>query len=126
MPIKKSFSPEAKAEALEMLANGSTLKQTSEHIGCSVATLQTWKKSTKTGKKAKAAKKTAKKSEKVAEHVEPQPAECDAASFESFIREYWCQENRGKELLKSKPLEGFDLFFRINEALQYAYDHLNR
>ena len=124
---RKSFSPEIKETAMAMLNNGSTLKQTAEHIGCSVAALQQWK--AKTAKKA--GRKPGRKSKKVKKAQTQQRITAvvsakSEALCEHFIREYWCQENRGADMLASPPLSGFNIFFRVNEALKYAYEYFNK
>jgi transposase-like protein len=55
---RKSFSPEIRAKAVQLLNDGWTLKDTANEIGCSVPALQLWKKAAGGGK---ATKKTAKK-----------------------------------------------------------------
>lgn len=122
-PAKKSFSPEAKESALAMLASGSTLKQTAAHIGCSVASLQQWKANAK-----KAKRKPGKKAKQGTDHSAVSAPTVHAstihASYDNFIREYWCGD--GSDVLTSSPLSGFDLFFRINDALEYAYKYFNK
>ena len=54
---KKSFSAEVKAEAVQLLAEGATVSQVAGLMGCSINSIQNWKKaagvSPKRGKKKK-------------------------------------------------------------------------
>jgi len=117
---RNSFSPEDKSSALKMLAEGSTLKQTAEHFGCSVAALQQWKakfKPSKAGKKA--AKKTTRKPRLM-------PNAIHQEGWKRFIREYFEHDNKVAEILASPPVEGFDLLSKVNDALSFAYDYFKK
>jgi transposase-like protein len=112
----KNFTAAQKEAALEMLAEGSTLKQTAENFGCSVASLQAWKK--QYSSKPKAAVKHA-------EHTEPiSPVEKPKAQvpFDKFVRKFW--EKRAVELVMMDSAKRDEILDIVNEALRYSYEAL--
>jgi transposase len=121
----KSFSVEEKAEALRLLKDGHTLKEVAQQIGCSVASLQSWKKTA--GGKKQGKKKKAKSSKKVA--ATETTAECDCEScccisFEEFARGYWAEAPNAEKVLSLPPDMMPEAVQYINNVLKYAYDNL--
>jgi uncharacterized protein YjcR len=118
--VKKTFTEAQRETALEMLAEGSTLQQTADNFGCSVASLQSWKK--QYGGKAKTTVK-----QSVAEHPEPTaPVEKPKAQvpFDKFVRKFW--EKRAVDMLLMDSAKRDEILSIVNEALQYAHDTLQK
>jgi len=122
MPIK-SFSPEARAEALQLLKDGIPQKEVADQIGCSIASLQSWKQQAK-GKKS--GKKKAKSSKNVAADADAgcNCENCNCVSFEDFVRAYWSQCPKAGEVLKLPPDMMPEAVKYVNNVLKYAHDHL--
>ena len=96
----KSFSQEEKAKALQLLKDGHTQKEVSEQMGCSIASLQLWKRATG-GKKKSKKKKTAKLAKKTAKVAEECNCECCCCvSFEEFAHGYWSKAPHAGEVLQ--------------------------
>jgi len=124
MPIK-SFSPEARAEALQLLKDSISQKEVAEQVGCSIASLQSWKK--QTGGKKRGKKKKAKSSKKVAavEAAAGCTCECcNCVSFDEFARGYWAEAPHAGEVLTLPPDMMPEAVKYINDVLKYAYDNL--
>jgi transposase len=120
----KSFSPETRAEALRLLKEGLPQKEIAERIGCSIPSLQSWKKQAG-GKK----KKKAKLSKKNAAAVKTTDAECtceccNCVPFEDFVRDYWTKNPNAGEVLKLPPDMMPEAVKYVNDVLKYAYDNL--
>jgi len=121
----KSFSVEEKAEALRLLKDGHTLKEVAQQVGCSVASLQSWKKAT--GGKQKSKKKKAKSSKKVAAVEATTECDCESCccvSFEEFARGYWAEAPHAEKVLSLPPDIMPEAVQYINNVLKYAYDNL--
>jgi transposase-like protein len=121
----KSFSAEEKAEALQLLKDGHTLKEVALQTGYSVASLQSWKKQAggkKSGKKEKA--KSKKKLATVEATAECNCENCRCVSFEEFARGYWAEAPKASEVLKLPPDMMPEAVKYINNVLKYAYDSL--
>ena len=124
MPIK-SFSPEERAEALQLLKDGIPQKEIAEQIGCSIASLQSWKKQAggkKNGKKRKA--KSNKKSAAVEATAECTCECCNCIPFDEFVRDYWSQCPKAGEVLKLPPDMMPEAVRYVNNVLKYAYENL--
>jgi len=146
---KKSFTPEEKTEAVRLITQGNyTLKQAAAEMGCSVASLQNWKKAAdmettaeptvkstkKRGKKKtkKALKKATKKSAKKVAKAPWQtkgvtgtaPVGQPPISFDEFAQGYWrLPEASGILSLPSDIIP--EAVQYVNNVLWYAYDRLN-
>ncbi|MCL2709465.1 MAG: helix-turn-helix domain-containing protein [Planctomycetaceae bacterium] len=125
MPVK-SFSPEARAEALQLLKDGHPQKEVAEQVGCSIASLQSWKQQAKGKKNGK--KKKAKSGKKVAAAVGADTGctcECCACvSFDDFVRDYWAKCPKAGEVLTLPPDMMPEAVKYVNNVLKYAYNHL--
>jgi len=124
MPVK-SFSPEERAEALQLLKEGHPQKEIAEQIGCSIASLQSWKKqakSKKNGKKKKA--KSSKKSAAAEATAECTCECCDCIPFDEFVRDYWAKCPKAGDVLKLPPDMVPEAVRYVNNVLKYAYDNL--
>jgi len=124
MPIK-SFSPEARAEALQLLKAGSSQQEVADQIGCSIASLQSWKRQArgkKNGKKKKA--KSSKKSAAVETETECTCECCNCIPFEDFAHGYWAKAPHAGEVLKLPPDMMPEAVKYVNNVLKYAYDNL--
>jgi len=121
----KSFSPEARAEALQLLKDGHSQKEVADQIGCSIASLQSWKQ--QAGGKKNGKKKKAKSTQKVAtvEVAEECTCECcSCVSFEDFVQDYWTKCPKASEVLKLPPNLMPEAVKYVNNVLKYAYDNL--
>jgi transposase len=119
----KSFTAEERADALQLLKGGHTLKEVAQQTGCSVASLQSWKKVAgvkKNGKKKKAQSK--KKSPAVEASAEYKC--CNCVPFEDFVHDYWTKHSKAGEVLKLPPDMMPEAVRYVNNVLKYAYDHL--
>jgi len=125
MPVK-SFSPETRAEALQLLKEGIPQKEIAEQIGCSIASLQSWKQQARGKKNGK--KKKTKSSKKVAAAVEADTECtcecCNSVPFDDFVRDYWTQCPNAGEVLTLPPDMMPEAVKYINNVLKYAYDNL--
>jgi hypothetical protein len=124
MPVK-TFSSEARAEALQLLKDGIPQKEVADQIGCSIASLQSWKqqaKGKKSGKKKKAP--SSKKAVAVEADAECTSECCNCVPFEDFVRDYWSQCPKAGEVLKLPPDMMPDAVKYVNNVLKYAYDNL--
>ena len=125
----KSFSQEEKEKALQLLKDGYTQKEVADQMGCSVASLQLWKKAT--GGKKKGKKKKATKSAKKATAASASECQCGCdceccccVPFEEFVHGYWTKYPKAGEVLKLPPDMMPEAVKYINNVLKYAHDHL--
>jgi len=122
MPVK-SFSPEERAKALQLLKAGHPQKEIADQIGCSVASLQSWKKATKGKRSGK--KKKSKSSKKIAAaDAECTCERCNGVPFEDFVQTYWTKSPNANEVLKLPPDMMPEAVKYVNNVLKYAYDQL--
>ena len=108
------------------MKDGHTRQEVADQMGCSVASLQLWKKSVG-GKKKGKKKKTAKSTKKAAavEVAEECTCECCCCvSFEEFAHGYWSKAPHAGEVLKLPPDMMPEAVKYINNVLKYAHDHL--
>jgi transposase-like protein len=145
---KKSFSPEVRAEALQLINEGKlTQKEVALQIGCSVAALQKWRSMSKTRKKKLAAAKrstepveaTAQKVKKtrktrktrrrrrsvVLPPVAAPLAENPQVVVDAFIQNYWAECADAKQILCLPPDATLKTIQCVNNALRYAYRELH-
>jgi transposase-like protein len=118
--IKKIFTEAQREAALEMIAEGSTFKQTADHFGCSVASLQAWKK--QYGSKPKTAGKRAVETHNPPEPTAPLEKPKAQVPFDKFVRKFW--EKRAVDVLLMDSAKRDEILDIVHEALQYSYDAL--
>jgi len=121
----KSFTAEEKAEALQLLKDGHTLKGVAQQIGCSVASLQSWKKTT--GGKKNGKKKKAKSTKEVAAIEVAEECNCECCScvpFGEFVRGYWSETPHAAKVLSLPPDMMPEAVKYINNVLKYAHENL--
>jgi len=125
----KSFTADEKAEALQLLKDGHSRKEVADQMGCSIASLQLWKRSAG-GKKKGKKKKTAKSTKKGAV-ASASACQCGCGceccccvSFEEFAHGYWSKAPHAGEVLKLPPDMMPEAVKYINNVLKYAHDHL--
>jgi len=121
----KSFSTEARAEALQLLKDGLPQKDVAEQIGCSIASLQSWKQQArgkKNGKKKKT--KSTKKVAAVEADAERNCGCCNCVPFEDFVHDYWTKCPKAGEVLKLPPDMMPEAIKYVNNVLKYAYGNL--
>jgi len=116
---KNGFSSEIKAAALQMLQSGATLKETATSYGCSVASLQGWRKASKKG-----SKKRTKKVKRVAKAT-VERTELHWDKFDEFAQGYWRESADTAMIFQLPP----DLMPKaveyVNSVLAYAYTKLD-
>jgi hypothetical protein len=121
----KSFSAEEKADALQLLKDGHTLKEVAQQTGCSVASLQSWKKAAGIKKNVKKKKaKSKKKGAAVEAGAECSCEHCNCVRFEDFVHDYWTKHSKAGEVLKLPPDMMPEAVRYVNNVLKYAYDNL--
>jgi len=125
MPVK-TFSAEERANALQLLKDGTPQKEVADQIGCSVASLQSWKQQAKGKKNGK--KKRAKSSKKVAVKADAEcTCECcNCIPFEDFVQGYWTKNPKANEVMKLPPDMMPEAVKYVNNVLKYAYENLGR
>ena len=122
---KKGFSAKDREKALKMMANGVPQSEVAEQIGCSVFSLQAWKKKAKNGATTK-------------EKCEETPQCClDKGCSEKaappkngaddFIRKFWNKNYRAVDmLLTPKEFSPEETVKLVNEALTYAHEYFQK
>ena len=121
---KKGFSAKDREKALKLMANGMPQSEVAEQIGCSVFSLQAWKKKAKNGTQTKDESEETPQcclergcSEKTAT---PSPKN---GSADDFIRKFWNKNYRAVDmLLNPKDVSPEEAVKLVNEALTYAYE----
>ena len=144
-PVRKSFSPETKVEALRLIReDGYTQNQAAEYAGCSVNAIQNWKVAAKAGKIKVAAQETkngantaehsvksvkkAKRQQKGSMATTTRTAATGKPQITSddFVRDYWNKGTRAVDALLLPPEIGQKVIQYVNEALRYAYDQFRK
>jgi len=128
---RKSFSPEEKARALQLMKEGSTMNQTAAMIGCSVAALQLWKQSAKKGVKKttptetaipkKRVKKSTRKGVKKSTRKAPKPK--SLLTHGDLVQKYW-EAHAVNGVLP--PGTTPQTLKTVSDALTFAHDALSR
>jgi transposase-like protein len=141
---RNGFSPEVKAEALQMIRDGYTQQQAADHVGCSTFSIQQWKKAeAKSGKSkvtvnetvngadtAEPAVKSVKKSKKrrrrkgTTKATIAAPVGKPTITFDEFVQDYW-KEYKGASDALRLPADMMPKAVQyVNDVLRYAYDRL--
>jgi len=122
---RKTYSPAEVEKALQLIKEGSTMPQVSAVIGCSVASLQQWKKGNYPGAgKKNGTMKSAPAAGPVAvAAVDPVES---LKKMDEFIRSYWLRNNRAKAVLAMPHPMNVEVMFHINDALGFAWDQLKK
>ena len=140
--VKKSFTPEAKAEALRLISEGHTRKEVAAQIGCSTAAIQLWKVEAKSGKIKAAAKsaesvkpaaKSVKKAKKTKRRrkgvrkttVATTPAAKPLITFDEFVQGYWSGCKGAMDIMRLPPDVTPKAIQYIHEVLRYAYNRFS-
>jgi transposase-like protein len=141
--IKKSFTPEAKAETLRLIRDeGWTAKQAAELTGCSISAITLWKTEAKAGKFKVAAKattngtgtaepavKSVKKGKKGKRRrksttkgtVATAPIAKPSITFDEFVQGYWKKCDGASDVLRLPPDIMPKAVQYVNNVLRYAY-----
>jgi transposase-like protein len=120
--VRKSFSPEIKAEALRLIREeGYTAKQAAEYAGCSTFSIQQWK-ATEPGAKSAKKSKRRKRKNVVKMTVGITPTEKPPITFDEFVQEYWNECEGASDVLRLPPDIMPKAVQYVNNVLQYAYD----
>jgi len=125
---RKSYSPEAKAEALRLiLEEGYTVKQVADRMGCSINSIQNWKAAepaVKSAKKGKKAKKKRRQKSVTATIAGAAPARKPLVSFDEFVQGYWSECAGAMDIMRLSPDITPQAVEHINNVLRYAYNRL--
>ena len=124
---KKGFSVKDKEKALKLMANGVSQSQVAEQIGCSVSSLQAWKKEAKDNGQAAGqdeCEETPQCSLDNGRTDVPQPKK---GSADDFVRKFWNKNFRAVDmLLNPKDVSQEEAIKLVNEALLYAYEQFQK
>ena len=139
---KKTFSPEEKAEAVRLLTDENyTLKRAASAVGCSVASLQNWKKAIEGGttteptapsvkrvKKTRKTKKSKRRQRKgmTVSAVGTAPTGKSAITFDEFAQGYWSECAGAADILSLPPGITPQAIQYVNNVLRYAYDRFHK
>jgi transposase-like protein len=116
---KKGYPLKVKKEAMRLIFEEKfTMKEVAERIGCSVNTIQSWKKKHKKPRKS-ASQENAPLPVSRSKTVAHLP-------YEDFVRNYWNDGTKAVDVLLLPPEIGPEVIRYVNEALQYAYDRLSK
>jgi len=121
---KKNFSAKSRNEAMRLLFEEKlTLKAVAAKIGCSVASLQTWKKhhipaETEVSVPKKAVLPKVAQSQPKKAVVTPQ------ITFDDFVRSYWKEGTKAVDVLLLPPEISQMVSRYVNEALRYGWEKL--
>ena len=122
---RKRYPVKVRKEAVRLLVEEKlSMKQAAERVGCSVNSIQAWKKKyQKSGRSASPASKRA--AESVAIRRQPKEKE-PQVTYEEFVRNYWNGGTKAVDVLLLPPEIGPEVIRYVNEALRYAYDQFQR
>jgi len=127
---KQGFPAEAREQAMILLFEEQlTMKDVAAQIGCSINTIQSWKKNykqaeTKAEPEVPASKKIVKKAVKP-KTTKPQPTKAVASpqiAFDDFVRNYWNEGSKAVDVLLLPPEISQMVSRYVNEALRYGYE----
>jgi len=141
-----TFTASQKAEAIMLLNKGLTGSEVCEKIGCSIASLQNWKKEYADGKfslddmsedenkptrgRPKKAKAETWEDDDEEQTSSPQPASYSppkstkpAISCEEFVKKYWQHKTVGSVMTMPGTID--EVVNLVNNALTFAYDQLS-
>jgi len=125
---RKSYSPEAKAEALRLIfEDGYTVKQVAEQMGCSVNSIQNWKTAApavKSAKKGRKGKKKRRRKSVTMTVAGATPAKKPLVSFDEFVQGYWSECAGAMDIMRLPPDITPQAVEHINNVLRYAYNRL--
>ena len=127
---KKGFSVKDKEKALKLMANGVSQSQVAEQIGCSVSSLQAWKKEAKDNGQAADQDKCEETPQccldnGCSDSAPPQLPK--KGSADDFVRKFWNKNFRAVDmLLNPKDVSQEEAIKLVNEALLYAYEQFQK
>jgi transposase-like protein len=126
---RKTFSEKVKEKAVQLMLDGElSQKQIAQKFGCSVPSLQQWRKALQN---IEAEQEEWSEEEYVEESDEvetvqksiPSPAPKKGTADE-LVRQFWNKSFRAVDmLLTPKDVSSDEVVKLVNEALNYAYDH---
>ena len=120
---KKGFSVKDKEKALKLMANGVSQSQVAEQIGCSVSSLQAWKKEAKDNGQAADKDKCEETPQCCLDKGCSEKATTPKNGADDFIRKFWNKNYRAVDmLLNPKDVSPEEAVKLVNEALTYAYE----
>jgi len=145
MATRKTFSPEDKVEAIRLInEEGYTQQQAADHIGCSVFSVQQWRRKSakKSRKKAKKdiagidlaepmakVKRRRRRSQKAKRRQQRGVALAPAAvkpqfAFDELVQKYWSKSADTVAVASLPPDIAPKVMQYVNNALRYAHEKL--
>ena len=116
---KKGFSAKVREEAMRLIFEEKlSMKDAAAKIGCSVNSVQAWKKQYNP---EPSVRKTA-----VQPRISQPQSKSPQIAFDDFVRNYWNGGTRAVDVLLLPPEIGPKVVQYVNEALRYAYDQFHR
>ena len=123
---KRGFSVKDREKALKLMANGVPQSEVAEQIGCSVFSLQAWKKKAKNGAQDKCEETPQCCLDNGCSDSAP-PQLPKKGSADDFVRKFWNKNFRAVDmLLNPKDVSQEEAIKLVNEALLYAYEQFQK
>jgi transposase-like protein len=122
---RPTFTPEQKNDAVAYHKSGHTLNETAEYFGCSVASIQEWKKQYS----GKSKQKAAAPADEWEEQAEPASTPVKShgkpdSSFEKFAHKFW--EKRAADVVLMDSSKREELVNMTNDALRFSYEQTQK
>jgi len=123
---KKGYPVKTRNEAMRLIFEEKlSMKEVAAQIGCSVNSLQTWKKHYKPEKSESPVRKTTVQP-KASQSQPKNSVTTSQIAFDDFVRNYWNEGTKAVDVLLLPQEISSDIVRYVNEALQYAYDQFRR
>ena len=126
--VRITYTPAQKAEAIRLLNKGRKAEEVIEKIGCSLASLQNWKKEYKEGKIRLSDQSKGNSDNKGGDDA----SSCSAPPFQKpvckislddFVKKYW--RSKSVDTVMNMPESIDEVVALVNSALKYAYTELD-
>jgi len=101
------------------------MKEVAAQIGCSVNSIQAWKKQYKAKESGASTPKKVVR-QKVPQVKVPPPKATAPITYEDFMREFWSSGTKAVDALLLPPEIGPEVVRYVNEALRFAYDRFSK
>jgi len=118
---KATFSPAQKAKAIRLLQEGWKAQDVVDKIGCSLASLQNWRKEFKEGKISLGSQHNNEEEAKQPTRS-TQPVGSKETS-EEFVKRYW--KHKSVDTVMTMPETIDEVVKLVNDALEYVYADIN-
>jgi len=101
------------------------MKEVAAQIGCSVNSIQSWKKQYKVNESGASTPKKVVRPKVPQVKVSP-PKATTPITYEEFVRDYWSNGTKAVDALLLPPEIGPEVVRYVNEALRFAFDRLSK